>query len=289
MAQPVKGLVSSTKLRVEATRARLESMRSRSRSVDATLVALERDRERFGRLLARALAYQLFLWLLPFTLVLVAGLGFLSSAHQSPPKDLAAHLGIVGVASQSISRAAADAEHARFVVLVVGVPVLYVASVGAIKAFRTVSALAWGVPAGPVPRKPLAVLELLGLLLAGFAVILVSTAIRESSEGLGLIATALAVVAYSAIAFVVLRALPRPDVPWTALVPGALALGLGMDAIHFFVVYFISHRVSSLSQTYGALGAAAALLLALFFMGRLFVAAVMLNSALWERAGAPRA
>jgi uncharacterized BrkB/YihY/UPF0761 family membrane protein len=289
MAPSAKGRVSSTKLRVEAARARLESTRSRSRSVDATLAALERDRERAGRLLARALAYQLFLWLLPFTLVLVAGLGFLSSAHQSAPKDLAAHLGIVGLASQSISRAAADAEHARFVVLVVGVPVLYLASVGTITAFRTVSALAWGVPAGPVPRKPLAVLVFLGLPLAGGVVILVSTAIQHSSEGPGLIATALAVVAYIAISFVVLRALPRPDVPWTALAPGALALGLGMGAIHFIVVYFISNRVSRSSQTYGALGAAAALLLALYFMGRLFVAAVMLNSALWERAGAPGA
>jgi uncharacterized BrkB/YihY/UPF0761 family membrane protein len=285
LAQRIKGLVSSTKLRVETARARLESSRSHSGSVDATFAVLERDRERAGRLLAGALAHRLFLWLLPFTLVLVAGLGFLSSAHTSGPKDLAAHLGIVGVASQSISLAAADAEHARLVGLVVGVPVLYLATLGAVNAFRTVSALAWGVPVGPVPRKPLAVLGFLGLLLAGFAVLLVATAIRHSSEGPGLIALALAGVGYVAISFVVLRALPRPDVPWTALVPGALALGLGLEAIHFIVVYFISYKVSSSSETYGALGAATALLLSLYLIGRVFVAAVMLNAALWERDG----
>jgi len=136
----------------------LVARRPHSAGVDTTLSAIERDRERAGGLLAGALAHRLFLWLLPFTLVLVAGLGFLEASSKDGPQQLSDHSGIVGIASQSISRAATDAEHTRFIALFVGLPTLYFASVGAIKAFRTVSALAWGVRDDAKWNKPLAVL-----------------------------------------------------------------------------------------------------------------------------------
>ncbi len=197
------------------------------RGVDATLSAYERDRDRAGFLLAGALAYRLFLWLLPFTLVIVAGLGFLEASDHDNPADLADKLGVVGLASKSVSEAAADAEHARFIVLLIGISALYLASLGAIKAFRAVSALAWGVPAGPLGRKPLAVLGLLGLIAAFFTVTFVGTAIRHESPGPGLIATLLIGIAYVWLAFLVLWILPRPSVHWTAILPGAITIGLG--------------------------------------------------------------
>jgi uncharacterized BrkB/YihY/UPF0761 family membrane protein len=72
-------------------------------------------------------------------------------------------------------------------------------------------------------------------------------------------------------------------VPWTALLPGALVLGLGLAAIHLTTVYFVSYKVSTSSETYGALGVAAAILLTLYLLGRLFVAGVILNTTLWEQ------
>jgi len=253
------------------------------RSVDATLSAYERDRDRAGFLLAGALAYRLFLWLLPFTLVIVGGLGFLEAADHDNSSDLADKLGVVGLASKSVSEAAADAEHARFIVLLIGIPALYLASLGAIKAFRAVSALVWGVPAEPLRRKPLAVLGVLGLIAAFFTVTLVGTAIRHESPGPGVIANLLIGIAYVWFAFVALWILPRPSVHWTAILPGAITIGLGLQVIHLVNVYFISYRISRSSETYGALGVAAALLLSLFLIGRLFVAGVILNATLWER------
>jgi uncharacterized BrkB/YihY/UPF0761 family membrane protein len=255
--------------------------------VDATLSTYERDRDRAGFLLAGALAYRLFLWLLPFTLVIVGGLGFLEASSHDTPSDLADNLGVVGLASKSVSEAAADGERARYIVLGIGIVALYVASLGAIKAFRTVSALAWGVPAGPIRRKPLAVLTCLGIIAAFFAVTVVGTAIRHESAGPGAIATVLIGIAYVWLAFLALWVLPRPPVYWTAVLPGAIAFGLGLQAIHLVNVYFISYRISTSSETYGALGVAAALLLSLFLLGRLFVFAVMLNSTLWERKAGP--
>ena len=253
------------------------------RSVDATLSAYERDRDRAGFLLAGALAYRLFLWLLPFTLLIVAGLGFLEASDHDDPSKLADNLGVVGLASKSVSEAAADGEHARYIVLAIGIPALYVASLGAIKAFRAVSALAWGVPRGPIRRKPLAVLGCLGIIAAFLAVTVLGSAIRHESPGPGAIVTVLIGIAYVWLAFMGLWILPRPPVNWTAVLPGAIAIGLGLQAIHLVNVYFISYRISTSSETYGALGVAAAILLSLFLIGRLFVAGVILNSTLWEQ------
>ena len=130
----MKRLVASGRERVDTARAAVEARRPRVRSVDATLSAYERDRDRAGFLLAGALAYRLFLWLLPFTLVIVAGLGFLEASDHDNPSDLADNLGVVGLASKSVSEAAADAEHTRFIALLIGIPVLYLASLAVMKA-----------------------------------------------------------------------------------------------------------------------------------------------------------
>jgi uncharacterized BrkB/YihY/UPF0761 family membrane protein len=150
-----------------------------------------------------------------------------------------------------------------------------------------VSALAWGVPSGPIGRTPLAVLGFLGLLVAAFAITLVASAIRGVSPVAGAVATGLIVVGYVWIAYAALWVLPRRSVPWIALLPGALLIGVGLQAIHLTTVYFVSYRISSSSETYGALGVAAALLLSLYLVGRLFVAGVILNTTLWER-GEPK-
>jgi uncharacterized BrkB/YihY/UPF0761 family membrane protein len=171
-------------------------------------------------------------------------------------------------------------------VLLIGIPALYLASLGALKAFRAVSALAWGVPVGPLGRKPLAVLGSLGVIAAFFTVTFIATAIRHESPGPGVIATVLIGIAYVWLAILVLWILPRASVHWTALLPGAIAIGLGLQAIHLVNVYFISYRTSTASETYGALGVAAAILLSLFLIGRLFVAGVILNATLWEQQNA---
>src|SRR5262249_4173427 len=81
----LKGLVMTARRRAAAAWPAVEPRRPRTPSVDATLSPYERDRERAGFLLAGALAYRLFLWLLPFTLVIVGGLGFLEAASHDQP------------------------------------------------------------------------------------------------------------------------------------------------------------------------------------------------------------
>src|SRR5215470_16812130 len=95
--------VSNARHRVDTAWAAVKARRPRVRSIDAAFAAYERDRDRAGWLLAGAIAHRLFLWLLPFTLVLVAGLGFLESAKHNSPSDLANSVGVVGIASKSVA------------------------------------------------------------------------------------------------------------------------------------------------------------------------------------------
>jgi uncharacterized BrkB/YihY/UPF0761 family membrane protein len=82
--------------------------------------------------------------------------------------------------------------------------------------------------------------------------------------------------------------LPHGDAPWTALIPGALLVGVGMGALNLVSVYWLSHRIQSASQLYGSLGVAAAILAWLYLVGRFIVASAMLNASIWEQRQADR-
>src|SRR5207249_3962514 len=75
-------------------------------------------------------------------------------------------------------------------------------------------------------------------------------------------------------------ALPHGGAPWTRLVPGALFLGAGAELMHLVSVYYLSGKIESSSELYGGLGAAATLLLGLYLVARLIVAAALLNATL---------
>ena len=77
--------------------------------------------------------------------------------------------------------------------------------------------------------------------------------------------------------------LPHPEgLSWRAFIPGAALVAAGMEAIHLATVLYFSHKAEQASASYGALGAALVLLLWLYLLGRLIVAAAFLNAAVWE-------
>ena len=71
--------------------------------------------------------------------------------------------------------------------------------------------------------------------------------------------------------------------PWWALVPGAVLFGVGTSVLRIVTITWIAHQVSTKSDTYGALGAALALLLWAYLLGRLMTAAAVVNATLWRR------
>ncbi len=162
----VKAAAGAARVKADEAQQRLQDLRPKRASVDIAFCTLERDRVRGARLLAGALAYQFFFWLLPFALVLVGGIGLLGSVSSSAPDDLAKDAGVVGYLARSIHDAGADRGHAHVWALAIGLPALYFAGVAFVRALATAHALIWEVPAPKLTHKPMAALAMLGVVLA---------------------------------------------------------------------------------------------------------------------------
>jgi uncharacterized BrkB/YihY/UPF0761 family membrane protein len=248
------------------------------------LVAGARDRTVGGNLLACAIAYRLFLWMLPASLVLVAGLGFLGAAEAEAPSDVASDVGLSAYVASSVADAAEEAEEGRWALLAVGLVALAISSAGGAKTVRAVHAMAWQVPLEK-PRSPVvAALGFTGFVLAAIAASLVGNWARDNSPGLGLSVRLGTVIVFAALWWVASAYLPRaPGVPWTRLLPGALLMGAGAQVLHLVTVLYLAGKLESASELYGGLGASAAVLLWLYLVGRLLVGSAVLNATLEER------
>ena len=75
-----KASIARAKARVGELRRQAEDRRSRSAFVDVGFIALEHDGQVGGGVLAGAVAFRIFLFVVPFVFVLVAGFGLVSDA-----------------------------------------------------------------------------------------------------------------------------------------------------------------------------------------------------------------
>ena len=265
---------------------RAQDERSRHTSVDAVFEMVDRDSEVGGGIIAGALAYRLFIWLLPLALVVVAGLGLAADASTESPEEAAKSLGMQGLVSSSIASAANSPN--RWYALLIGMPVLVWATRSVLRVLIGAHRLIWGDPRRAAPKPKVgATFRLLALLVAYGVVSAAASAIRAWSPGPGLAATLFALVFYAALWLLVSVRLPHHGTPWTALIPGALVFGLGIELIQVVIAYFITPYAIAKQGTYGALGVAAALLVALFLVSRLAVAAAVVNATLSERNARP--
>jgi uncharacterized BrkB/YihY/UPF0761 family membrane protein len=281
--------LARTKLWAGAMRARAERLEDRAQaerrrhdSVDVVFEAVDRDGEVGGGIIAGALAYRFFIWLLPLALVAVAGLGFASETTDESPESTADSVGLSGLVSDSIARAA-DSPN-RWYALLIGVPVLVWATRSLLRALIGAHRLVWIDLRSAAPKATVAgTVRLLVLLLGFLLVSVLASAVRAWSGGPGLVSTLLVTLPYAGIWLLASLRLPHRGVPWKALVPGALLFGVGLEVLNIVAAYVIAPWAITKQGTYGALGAAAALLLALFFASRLIVGAAVLNATLWER------
>lgn len=113
-------------------------------------LAARRDASVGGTVLAGALAYRIFIWLLPLALVLVLGLGFVAGSTKDAA-DLLRNAGITGFLSKSVSTASENTSGWALVTgLIVGLFVLLYQSYALLRAVRAVTSLAWRLPSAPL-------------------------------------------------------------------------------------------------------------------------------------------
>jgi uncharacterized BrkB/YihY/UPF0761 family membrane protein len=280
----MKGRYAAARGRVDDTVDRFEARRSDSIAVETLMSTYERDNETGGDVLAGAMAFRVFMFLIPYVFVVVVGLGLAGDAADKTPHEVASDAGIGGLAAQAIIHAGAATTASRWTVLVIGGFALFLGARSAIKVLKAIYALAWDVPiqkAEHLSRAAGAFIVVVTLALMAVAVI---DGFRDTSEPLGILFMLLYTAVPFALWLYVSLHLPRAEgTGWRDLVPGALLVALGAQALHFFTVLWIAHSMSSKTETYGAIGAALALLLWAFVLGRILTVAAVLNAAVWYR------
>ena len=258
--------------------ARVEAARPRHSTVDFGLTLFERDSSIGGGLLAGALAYRLFVLLLPTALLCVAGLGLYAGAVDKSTSEAAREAGLHGlIASQVASASSSDA---RWLVFLLMVPAVLYATATLYRALAIVHGIVWfgsGRGARPTPKG-------VGMLLGALLLVLVAAQIvgwiRRHDQLGGLAALFVYLVLAGGAWLLVSLQLPHRDVRWQALLPGAVLVGVGLLFVNSFNLYVTTRLVEDRADTYGALGIATALLLSLVIVGRLMVVSAELNALL---------
>jgi hypothetical protein len=275
------GRVARWTERARVLRTRVDSARAHHASIDLGFTVVERDSSIGGGLLAGAIAYRLFVLLLPSALLFVSGLGLYAGiAHDSPSK-VAKEAGLHGLIASEVAKTASSG--ARWLVFILVLPAVLYATVKLYRAIAIVHAIVWHGSARGVRITAKGVVLLSGALLLNFASVAILGWIRRHDQ-LGAISALLVYFALVGGAWLAVSLqLPHRDVRWLSLVPGAALFGVGLLIVNVFNVYVTTRLVEDRANTYGVLGIAAALLFSLVLVGRLIVVSAELDAALDEQ------
>ena len=258
---------------------RVDAARPHHATVDFGLSLFERDASIGGGLLAGALAYRLFVLLLPTALLFVSGLGLYAGAADKSTSEAAKEAGLHGLVASQVASASADG--ARWLIFLLMVPAVLYATATLYRALAIVHGIVWqGSGRGVARVTPRGI----GMLFAAFLLVVAAAQIVgwiRRHDQLGGLAALLVYLVLAGGAWLLLSLqLPHRDVRWHALLPGAALVGVGLLFVNVFNVYVTTRLVEDRANTYGALGIATALLLSLVIVGRLMVLSAELNAQL---------
>ncbi len=276
--------VVKAQTRAQEAYERLEASRRTNPMVDTGFHLYERDLGAGGGVLAGALAFRLFLFVIPYVFVVITVFGSVADLQNESGQDAARSAGLTGLIGKAIADAQRQTNSTKILSIVLGLFALILASRAVVKTLRAVHALAWRVPLTRLRSSTRAAVLLVAII---FGVSLVATGIskvRAERPGIGLMLGLSTIVVWGGAWLWISWLLPHArDLPWTALIPGALLFGLITWSMHLLTVFYFARKVSSASQTYGAIGSAIGILLALYLIGRAMSASAVLNATLWER------
>jgi uncharacterized BrkB/YihY/UPF0761 family membrane protein len=283
---PRSGKLAAWRSRIEEERtalvARLRDAREHSVFLDAAARTVQYDNEIGGGLMAGALAFRLFLFMVPFALVVFTLAGSTAEVAASSPEQMARRAGISGVLVKAIVTTNSLTTTHQVVLLLVGGYALFMAARSVIAALVTAYCLAWRLPPIKVKRTR-AALVFIAFITTASVLTSYLARLREAAPAPGLALT----IAWLLLPIVTWwwasTRLPHGDAPVWALLPGAVVFGVGMQLLHLFTVYYITRSVSAKSETYGTIGISLGALAWAYVAGRLMISTAVVNAALWRR------
>jgi uncharacterized BrkB/YihY/UPF0761 family membrane protein len=228
--------------------------------------------------LAGGIAYRLFLWLLPFGLIIGGALGL---GNAGSVQDAVASGGLPAAVVDAIGDIARAADANSWWLLVTGVPLLLWEGYAGAKALQLIHSLVWD--ERPPRTKPLSISFVFsGAMCVFVAAISVSWWFRDETQLSQVLILALMVAPLAALWLLVSLRLPHGTASWKALLPGAFLVAVGFQVTHGLVVYLLGPKLEKSTSLYGGLGVAATLLFFMWVVGRIVVTAPILNSALHD-------
>lgn len=231
-----------------------------------------------GGPLSSAIALAGFLSLFPMLLVGVAVLGFLSAGDTDFATEVVDRLGLTGTAADRVLDVLDTAERSRRTASVVGFVGLLWAGLGVAGALRTALNATWQSAGRPGWKAKLVELGWL----AGAGVLLVGSMAAASAAGAlpgpaSVPTVALGLVLDVALLLWMFRVLTAVAVSWREHLPGAVAGGVGLEALQLVGGVYVPRLVARSSALYGSLGVVFAILAWLALASRLVVYASTLN------------
>jgi uncharacterized BrkB/YihY/UPF0761 family membrane protein len=279
-------MTSVGRSRTAALAGRLDDIRRQSeRLPGAPLVreAMQNERDLGGGLIAGGVAFRIFLWLVPFGLVVAAVLSFWRELDPDGLESAARNFGVGAAAAQAASDALRASDRSIVLVLGFGLATLAWFTIGALRALVLAHALAWQVTP-PRIRYPVRAVVLFNSL---FLVIVLGSAgiawLREQLGYAAVFATMLTLALTVAVALYAMWLLPQRASRARELLPGAVLVATGQQLLQIAVVFYFAPKLGDSEETYGAFGAAATMLVWLYVLSRLVTGAAFLNATLWTR------
>lgn len=280
------GFAARSRVRYATERARLgravDRLRDTSSFIDSLVRAWEYDSEIGGGLMAGALAFRLFMFMVPFTVFSFAVLATLGDLLNRAPRDMAEKAGIGGILADGIVNVNTMSSTSRYVLIAITGYAMILASRTVIRTIVDAYCLIWRMPRLRMKRTRAGLILIAFVMIYGYLATLLGR-LRSVAPAPGFALT-VAAIAVPLLAWLWASAvLPHGGAPAWALIPGTVTFAIGVEAIHLFTVYWVSNEVTAKSETYGVIGISLTVLLWAYIVGRLVTGTAVVNAVLWRR------
>ncbi len=232
--------------------------------------------------MAGALAFRLFLFLIPYVLFMFTAFGTASTLADASATEMAKKAGISGVLATGIVNAESLSNGQKWVLLAVSGYATVMAARGVVSTLVAAVCLVWKIPRAKIRKFRPALLFISFITIVSWLTGWIGQ-IRNETLAPGLVLTAAWLAIPLLAGWWMMSRLPHGDAPSWALLPGAAVLALGLQLMHLFTVIYIARSAASKSETYGVVGVALATLVWCYVAGRLVIATAVVNAALWHR------
>jgi uncharacterized BrkB/YihY/UPF0761 family membrane protein len=277
------GRIEHFRARAEAARLRYEELAQRQPLYGLPLTAFATYAARQGMLLASAIAFRLFFWVLPVVLLLVALLSAFGRSDSDLRDAAVDSTGISGAARAEVISALSEGGRSWWILAIIGLFGVLWTTMLLRRTLVLVNAHLWEASVGKTRTRQLVVSVLFFVALVSLVAFSAKLVGEIDSLFPGSIVVALLgqALVTGACWFAVMRQLPDRRSDWTDLIPGALVFGIGLSLMHLVSRIYLPARFEHSSALYGSLGIAAAMLVWLLLFGQLVVWSGIV-SAVWH-------